>query len=349
MADTGAPSVPSTWWTAVTGSDSKRGPVHAEKPDGAVVALDSSSRPAGRLRKDPMVDRDNLMEVARDVGHTILEPSDILLSGKVAVVTGGGGGIGQGIALGLAKFGCDTGIIDIDPERCEATEAGIGQIGRRGLGIPCDAMDSEALIAAIDRVHSEFGRLDILINNVGGVRGGPFLTQPASSIRRHIEINLSTMLFATQTAAKHMVTGGRGGSIVNITSIEGLRAAPMYAVYAACKAGMISFTKTMALELSEHRIRVNAIAPDHTITPGDRGNRTGPVDPSSWADSDSDQWAKVVPLGREGTVSECASTAIWLCSTMSEYVTGVTVNVDGGTWASSGWLRNAAGGWTYNP
>ena len=158
-----------------------------------------------------------------------------------------------------------------------------------------------------------------------------------------------SMLFATQAAAKHMIDGGHGGSIVNVASIEGMRAAPRYAVYAACKAGMISFTKTSALELSEHGIRVNCLAPDHTISPGGRNNRRGAVDPSSWEESDSDEWARVVPLGREGVVAECASTAVWMCSKMSEYVTGVTVNVDGGTWASSGWLRARNGRWTLNP
>jgi NAD(P)-dependent dehydrogenase (short-subunit alcohol dehydrogenase family) len=293
-----------------------------------------------------MVDRDELMDVARDVEHTILEPSDILLTGKAAVVTGGGGGIGQGIALGLAKFGCDVAVIDVAPERCAATEAAISRLGRVGLGIPCDVMDTEALVAAIDGGREQFGRLDILVNNAGGVRGGSFLTQPEASVRRHVEINLFSMFFATQAAAKHMIDGGRGGSIVNVTSIEGMRAAPNFAVYAACKAGMISFTKTMALELSDHGIRVNCLAPDHTISPGGRGNRSGPVDPASWADSDHDAWAKIVPLGREGIVEECASTAIWMCSTMSEYVTGVAVNVDGGTWASSGWLRSPSGAWT---
>jgi NAD(P)-dependent dehydrogenase (short-subunit alcohol dehydrogenase family) len=112
---------------------------------------------------------------------------------------------------------------------------------------------------------------------------------------------------------------------------------------------MIGFTKTMAVELSEHRIRVNCIAPDHTITPGTRGNATGPVDPASWPDSDSDEWARLVPLGREGVVEECASTAVWMCSAMSEYVTGVTVNVDGGTWASGGWMRGRDGRWTFSP
>jgi NAD(P)-dependent dehydrogenase (short-subunit alcohol dehydrogenase family) len=296
-----------------------------------------------------MVDRDNLMEVARDIENTTLDPSDILLTDQVAVVTGGGGGIGQGIALGLAKFGCHVAVIDIEPLRCQATEAAIARLGRGALGISCDVMDTTALTAAVTQVYERFGRLDILVNNAGGVRGGPFLSQPEASIRRHVEINLFSMIFATQTAAKYMSEGGRGGSIVNVTSIEGLRGAPMFAVYAACKAGMVSFTKSMATELAEHGIRVNGIAPDHTITPGGRGNRQGPVDPAAWQDSDSDEWARLVPLGREGIVGECASTAIWMCSKMSDYVTGVTVNVDGGTWAASGWLRNPAGGWRLNP
>jgi NAD(P)-dependent dehydrogenase (short-subunit alcohol dehydrogenase family) len=292
---------------------------------------------------------ENLMEVARDVYRTILDPSDILLTDKVAVVTGGGGGIGQGIALGLARFGCDVAVLDIDPERCQSTERAITELGRDGLGLACDVMDTQQLITAIDRVSDHYGRLDVLVNNAGGIRSGPFLTQPAASIRRHVEINLFSMLFATQAAARHMIDGGQGGSIVNISSIEGMRAGPNFAVYAACKAAMISFTKTMALELSEHQIRVNCIAPDHTISPGGRGNRTGPIDPASWADSDDATWARVVPLGREGVVSECASTAVWMCSSMSEYVTGITVNVDGGTWASGGWLRTDGGTWTYNP
>jgi NAD(P)-dependent dehydrogenase (short-subunit alcohol dehydrogenase family) len=291
------------------------------------------------------VDRENLMAVARDVETTTLEPADIVLTGKVAVVTGGGGGIGQGIALGLAKFGCDVAVLDVVPERCETTEAAIERMGQRGLGIACDVMNTAALTASIDRVAEVFGKLDILVNNAGGVRGGLFITQPEASIRRHVEINLFSTLFATQAAARHMIEAGDGGSIVNVASIEGVRGAPMFAVYAACKAGMVSFTKTTAIEFAEHGIRVNCIAPDHTITPGNRGNRTGPVDPASWADSDPEEWGKLVPVGREGVVSECASTAIWMCSDMSAYVTGVTVNVDGGTWASSGWLRRPEGGW----
>ncbi|HVW42456.1 MAG TPA: SDR family oxidoreductase [Amycolatopsis sp.] len=292
---------------------------------------------------------ENLMAVARDVDNTILGPEDILLTDQVAVVTGGGGGIGQGIALGLAKFGADVVVLDSEPTRCAATQQAIERLGRRAVGVPCNVMDTAALTGAIDQAAADFGRLDILVNNAGGSRPGPLLTQPEASVRRHVEINLLSMVFATQAAAKHMIEGGRGGSIVNVTSIEGFRAAPNFAVYAACKAGMVNFSRTMALELSEYGIRTNAIAPDHTISPGTRGNRNGPVDPASWADSDLDANRRLIPLGREGVADECASVAVWLCSEMSQYVTGATINVDGGTWASSGWLRQAEGGWILNP
>jgi NAD(P)-dependent dehydrogenase (short-subunit alcohol dehydrogenase family) len=290
-----------------------------------------------------------IMAIARDVETTRIAPSDIQLDGRRAFVTGGGGGIGQGIALGLARFGADVAIVDIEPGRAESTAAAIERLGRRGLGIATNVMASGDLRAAVARASDEFGGIDILVNNVGGVRGGPFMTMPESSMRNHIEINLTSMLVATQAVAQVMIDQGRGGSIVNVASIEGSRAAPMYAVYAACKAGMMNFTRSMALELSEHGIRVNCIAPDHTISPGGRGNRAGPVEPDSWEDTNSAEWSRLVPLGREGLVEECASTAVWLCSKMSEYVTGVTVNVDGGTWASGGWLRTNDGGWTLNP
>jgi NAD(P)-dependent dehydrogenase (short-subunit alcohol dehydrogenase family) len=294
------------------------------------------------------VDHSELNAAARDVGRTRLDPSDILLTDQVAVVTGGGGGIGQGIALGLARFGAKVAVLDVIPERAAATEAAIADLGGTGVGIPCDVTDTGQVRAAIAATVERFGRLDVLVNNAGGVRAGAFITQPEASIRRHIDINLMSMLVATQEAARKMVDGGRGGSVVNVASIEASRAAPAYAVYAACKAGMVNFTRTSALELAEFGIRVNCIAPDHTITPGMRGNRTGPVDPDTWDDSDP-AWGRLIPLGREGLVDECASVVIWLCSKMAAYVTGTTVPVDGGTWASGGWVRDDSGSWGLMP
>jgi NAD(P)-dependent dehydrogenase (short-subunit alcohol dehydrogenase family) len=290
-----------------------------------------------------------LMARARAVERSALSPDDILLTDQVVVVTGGGAGIGLGIALGAARFGADVAVLDIDPGRCAAARLAIESTGRRGIALECDVMDAAALRTSIRRVAAEFGRIDVLVNNAGGVRAGEFLTMPDASMRRHIDINLVSMLVASQEAARVMIEGGEGGAIVNVASIEAMRAAPMFAVYAACKAGMVNFTRTLAVELAEHRIRVNCIAPDHTITAGMRGNLRGPVDPEAWEDSD-DNWARLIPLGREGLVDECASVVVWLCSAMSGYVTGITVNVDGGTWASGGWLRDpAGGGWTLNP
>lgn len=292
------------------------------------------------------MDHREVMDAARDVEHTRLDPSDILVTDQVAVVTGGGSGIGLGVALGLARFGADVAVLDIEPSRCAAAEAALARYARRSTAIVCDVTDGDGLREAIGEVADRWGRMDILVNNAGGVRGGPFLTQPDRSIRRHIDLNLTSMLVATHEATRRMIDGGRGGAIVNVSSIEGSRAAPLYAVYAACKAGMINFTQTMALELADHGIRVNCISPDHTITPGMRGNRAGPVDPSSWADS-SPEYAKVIPLGREGVVDECAAAVVWLCSKMSAYVTGVNIPVDGGTAAASGWQRTDSGEWTW--
>jgi NAD(P)-dependent dehydrogenase (short-subunit alcohol dehydrogenase family) len=289
-----------------------------------------------------------LMTRARAVDRTELSPGDVLLDGRAVVVTAGGGGIGLGTALAAARFGADVAVIDVDPDRCADAQEAVAQHGHRALALQCDVRDAAALRTAIDRVADEFGRLDVLVNNAGGTRSGSFLTQPEKSMRNHIDINLMSMLVASQQAANRMVEFGNGGSIVNVASIEGMRAAPMYAVYAACKAGTVNFTRTAALELAEHGIRVNCIAPDHTITPGMRANMSGPVTPETWADSDN-SWGLLIPAGREGLVDECAGVIVWLSSPMASYVTGVTINVDGGTWASSGWLRDGKGGWTLNP
>lgn len=277
--------------------------------------------------------------------------SKLSLQGQSAIVTGGGGGIGRGIALALAEAGANVTIGDISPERCDEVVERIVEHGVEPLAFPVDVMDVEQVRNMVAAAESKFGRIDILVNNAGGVSGRPFLEQSERSWRRHIDINLVSMMAATSAAAPVMIRGARGGSIINVTSIEGSRAAPNFAVYAACKAGMISFTRTMALELSEHRIRVNAIAPDHTITPGNMGNRSGPVDPSTWKERSPetvDAMNRMIPIGREGRTDECGDAALFLVSAMSSYITGTVLPVDGGTWASSGWVRGQDRRWTLN-
>jgi NAD(P)-dependent dehydrogenase (short-subunit alcohol dehydrogenase family) len=270
------------------------------------------------------------------------------LAGQVAFVTGGGGGIGRAIALALAGAGADIVISDIAPERCDEVAARVRGMGRSALACPTDVCDTSQIRSAIAATEAEFGRLDILINNAGGVSGRPFADQSERSWRKHIDLNLVSMFAATSAAIPLMVRGDRGGAIINISSIEASRAAPMYAVYAACKAGMNNFTRTMALELGEYGIRVNCIAPDYTVTPGVRGNNSGLVDESKWhmpSIGQEDAIVRRTPLQRSGVDSECGQAALFLASSASSYITGIILPVDGGTWASSGWVRDRKGKW----
>ncbi len=270
------------------------------------------------------------------------------LSGRVALVTGGGAGIGRGVALALGAHGCDVVVAEIDPERAEGTAAALRALGRRAVAVTTDVMDTEQVRAAVRRADEELGRIDILVNNAGGVAARRFLEQSERSWRRHIDINFVSMLAATSAAVPLMIREGQGGSIVNVSSIEGSRAAPTFAVYAACKAAMNSFTRTMAVELAEHGIRVNCIAPDWTRTPGNSGLRAGPV-PAELPPRPPEREAALasyIPLGREGLVEECGEVVAFLSSPLASYVTGAIVPVDGGTWASSGWVRDRAGGWS---
>ena len=273
------------------------------------------------------------------------------LAGQAALVTGGGGGIGRAIALALAGAGADVTIADIVPERCEEAAARVRELGRRALPCPTDVADTAQVAAAVAACDAEFGRLDILVNNAGGVSRKAFAEQSERSWRRHIDLNLIGALAATSAAIPLMVRGARGGAILNVTSIEGSRAAPLYAVYAACKAALDNFTRTMALELGEHGIRVNAIAPDYTVTPGLRGNIGGPVDERTWLQPSAEQDAASVrrfALGRAGRPEECGAAALFLCSPAASYVTGAILPVDGGGWAAGGWARGRAGGWVVN-
>ncbi len=281
-----------------------------------------------------------------------MNAKDIDLSGQVAFVTGGGGGIGKASAYALAEMGADIAILESIPERCDETTALIEKLGRKCLAINANAMDADAVIAAVDQAAQKFGRIDVLVNNVGGVARKPFLELAQKNWRRHIDLNLVSHLAATSAAVPVMIEGGRGGSVINVSSIEGARAAPGYAVYAACKGGLNNFTRTLAVELSDHQIRVNCIAPDYTATPGVSGCWTGSADESNWHQPDAAQLEiirKRIPLGRRGLESECGKLVGFLASPAASYITGAIIPVDGGTWASGGWVRDKTGDWILPP
>ncbi len=252
------------------------------------------------------------------------------LTGRVAVVTGGGSGIGRGIAQGLAAFGASVVIWERDPETCAAAA---GEV--EGLGLTVDVRQEEEVDAALARTEAEVGTVGILVNNAGGVFAAPFLESRVKGWDALHRANLRHVLLCTHRVAQSMVASATAGSIINVTSIEGVRAAPGYAVYAAAKAGVISFTKTVALELAPHGIRVNALAPDITLTEG----LVSVAPPDSLA-----HFNEVVPLGRPGHVDEMAGAAVFLASNLSSYLTGETLHVDGGTHAAGGWYHSPTTG-----
>ena len=280
-----------------------------------------------------------------------MEKPQIDLSGKTAFVTGGGGGIGRASALALAAAGADVAVIDIVSERCDEVVGQVQAMGRKALGITGNVMDTQVVSDAVAAAAAEFGRLDILVNNAGGVTWRAFSDLAEKNWRRHIDLNLVSNFAATSAAIPHLIAAG-GGAIVNVTSIEASRAAPGYAVYAACKAGINNLTRTLAVELSEHAIRVNAIAPDFTVTPGTMGNFTGPVDEGAWPDMGGERGEilrRRIPAGRAGIDHECGNLVAFLASPLASYITGTIIPVDGGTWASGGWIRSDSGKWVLPP
>jgi len=259
-----------------------------------------------------------------------LHPDAARLDGRVAVVTGGGRGIGRGIAEGFAAYGARVAIWEREEDSARAAADAIG-----GLGLVVDVREDEAVDDALRRTEGELGTVQVLVNNAGGTFFVPFLEGREKGWDALYRANLRHVYLCTHRVCRALVAAGLPGSVINVTSIEGVRAAPGYATYAAAKAGVISFTKTVALELAPHGIRVNALAPDITMTEG----LASVAPPESAA-----HFGQVVPLGRAGHVDEMAGAAVFLASDLSSYLTGETLHVDGGTHAAGGWYHRPSDG-----
>jgi 3-oxoacyl-[acyl-carrier protein] reductase len=264
-----------------------------------------------------------------------------LLAGKVAVVTGGGAGIGRGIVERFAAEGASVVFAEIDGDRARATQAAIGE---RVAGVVCDVLDPDAATALVTAATDNFGRVDVLVNNVGhyGGRRAAFHEQTDDEWDALYRVNLGHVFACSRAVLPVLLEQGEGGSIVNVSTIEAFRAIPTRAVYSAFKAAITGFTRSLAIEYARNDVRVNAIAPDVTETPQ--------VPYSKWVGPDEQHLIPTwVPLGRFGQPDDVAGVALFLASSLSQFVTGTTVHVDGGTFAAGGWFPTKEGAWTNRP
>lgn len=254
------------------------------------------------------------------------------LKDKVAVVTGGAGGIGAAICRRYAAEGARVVVADRIGQKAEALAE---EIGNHSFGLPLDVTDRAALDAMVSTVVERAGGIDILVNNAAIFDMAPILEITEESYDRVFAVNVKGLLFTLQAVARQMVTQGRGGRIINLSSQAGRRGEALVAVYCASKAAVISLTQSAGLGLIEHRINVNGIAP-------------GVIDTPMWDQVDAlfaryehrppgekkRLVGEAVPHGRMGRPEDLAGAAVFLASEDAEYVVAQTLNVDGGNWMS---------------
>jgi NAD(P)-dependent dehydrogenase (short-subunit alcohol dehydrogenase family) len=244
------------------------------------------------------------------------------LSGCVGlVVGGGGGGIGTATAVALAEAGADVGVITNVADHAADTERQVQSVGRRSAAVIADVTDERALVDAVAAIAGELGRIDRLVNVVGGALVDDWhrlSDYDMAAFDRLVARNVRYAVVSCREVAHALIAGGKSGAIVNISSVAA-RGTPLLSGYGASKAALESFGRTMALEWGPHGIRVNAVAPGTVKTP-----RAGQSDLHEEA-------SRAIPLGRRGEPADIANAAMFLLSDLASYITGQTVAVDGGS------------------
>lgn len=258
-----------------------------------------------------------------------------LLTDRVAVVTGGGGGIGAATARLFARHGARVVIADIDGGLADATTAEIRESGGSAQAVRTDVRDPDEVTRLARGVLDRYGRADVLVNNVGHWlrHPGNFVDTDPRLWDELYHINLHHVFLLTQAFLPAMVDR-HAGAIVNVSSIEGLRGYPEDPVYAAFKAAVIAFTRSLAVQVGNQGVRINAIAPDVT--------ESLQVPYLQWlSPEEQTRWPQWVPVGRMGLPEDQAGVILFLASDLSSFVTGHTIPTDGGTGAAGGWFRSA--------
>ena len=268
-----------------------------------------------------------------------------LLSDQVAVITGGGGGIGAAAARLFATHGASVVIVEIDEPRGRSVVDEICADGGTATFVGADVREPGHVVALRDRVLDEHGHIDVLVNNVGHyVRAArDFVDVDPGLWDELYNVNFAHILSVTHAFLPAMIAR-RSGSVINVSSIEGLRGYPPDPVYGALKAAVVQFTRCLAVQVGRHGVRVNGIAPDVT--------ETLQVPYSQWVPPEqAELWPVWVPVGRMGVPDDQARVLLFLASDLSEFVTGHTIPTDGGTAAAGGWFRSASrpDRWTNRP
>jgi 3-oxoacyl-[acyl-carrier protein] reductase len=243
-----------------------------------------------------------------------------LLQNKIVLVTGASRGIGRAIAFKMAQEGANVAFTYLSSvEKGEALEKELADLGVKAKGYRSDASDYKQAEDLMNSVVADFGTIDVLINNAGITKDGLLMRMSEEQWDSVIQVNLKSVFNLTKAATKPMMKA-KSGSIINLTSIVGIRGNAGQANYAASKAGIIGFTKSIALELGSRNIRSNAIAPGFILT-----EMTGELNAAA-----TEEWTKSIPLKRGGQAEEVADACVFLASDMSKYITGQVLQVDGG-------------------
>ena len=244
------------------------------------------------------------------------------LEGKVAIVTGGAQGIGKGIVERYVKENAKVAIFDIDKDMLEATEAEMKSMGGDVITFTVDVLSKEQIFDAVNAVADKWGHIDILVNDAGICPWADFLEIPEEDWDKVMGINLKGYFLMSQAVGRIMSKQKDGGSIIHMSSVNGLAAEAQIAHYNVSKGGINMLTMSMALELAKYIIRVNAICPGFIDT---RLNRSD-IENEEWLK----EYLKTIPMGRVGKPSDIASAAFFLASDDSAYITGHLLVVDGG-------------------
>lgn len=245
------------------------------------------------------------------------------LTGKVAVVTGGGTGIGRAAAIQLAACGASVAVAGLPAEACRSVRDEIGAAGGTAIAVTCDVSQEAQVEAMMDEVLSKLGRLDILISNAGiGGAVLPLLEQSEREFSQVVDVNLKGVFLCGKAAARRMIAQGEGGRIINTCSIAYIEGGGFHGPYGAAKGGVSTLTRTMAREWAPYGITVNAVAPGLTRTPI---NDSLAADPAVL-----DTFLAKIPLGRMARPDEIASLMLYLAGESAAFVTGTTLIADGG-------------------